>query len=135
MGSKYNSYSSDRDRKQPEVKVHPVWRGVGFAFMILIPVMSYAATTILLEQNNIYGWFIPTKDMLAKEGHLLYYLIPDPWIYIKIGLFLLCMIILFTIFMVVSFPIMGMFGINPKNDPFYVPPVRRTTPRTRGRRR
>ncbi len=56
----------------------------------------------------------------------MYSLIPDPLLYIKIVLFLLCAFVLYIVFLLFSALITGAAGVNPKNDPFYVPPVRRT---------
>lgn len=134
MSSKYNSYRGDQDRKKETKTLHPVWRGVGFAFMILIPIMSYALMRIFLEQNSINGWFVPTPDMLAKKTHILYLIFRDTWIYIKIGLYLLCLLVFYMIFMLFASIVNGLFGVKAKDDPFYVPPVRRTTPRSRSRR-
>jgi hypothetical protein len=128
MGSKYGSYSSERrtSSKERGPKMHPVWRGVGFVFMIMIPIMSYALMTLLLEQNDIHGWIPITNDMLAKPGEFLYSIIPDPLLYVKSGLFLLCLFLFFTAFLLVSAIITAIFGVSRNDDPFYVPPVRRT---------
>jgi hypothetical protein len=134
MGTKYGGYGSERkSSKREEQKVHPVWRGVGFVFMILIPIMSYASMQVILTQNYRHGWVPLTPDMMAVEGQLLYSIIPDPLLYVKLVIFLLCLMVFFAIFTLISFYITAMFGINAKNDPFYVPPVRRTTPRSRRR--
>jgi hypothetical protein len=128
MGSKYGNYSPDSrtSSKNKGTRVHPVWRGVGFAMMILIPIMAYASMKVLMEQNDIHGWIPLTNDMLAKPGELLYMLIPDPLLYVKLVLFLLCVFVFFTLFTLISFIINAMFGVSRKDDPFYVPPVRRT---------
>jgi len=135
MGSKYGGYGSDKRMPQKVgQKIHPVWRGVGFVFMILIPIMSYASMQVLLEQNDIHGWIMLTPDMMAKPGEFLYTYFPDPMLYIKIVLFLLCLLIFFTVFQLISFLITGMAGVTKYNDPFYVPPVRRTKRPPRPRR-
>jgi len=128
MGSKYGSYSSDRrtSSKDKGPKVHPVWRGVGFGFMILIPIMSYALMMLLLEQNDVNGWIPLTPDMMAKPGEFLYSIYPDPLLYVKISLFLLCLFVFYAAFLLISGMITGVFGVSRKDDPFYVPPVRRT---------
>ncbi len=139
MGSKYRGYGSDRPNINKELqKVHPIWRGVGFAFMVLIPIISYAAMQVLLQQNESKGWFPLPADIMAKPGEFLYQLIPDPLLYIKIVVFLLCVFVLYVLFTLVSFMITGMAGVSAKNDPYYVPPVRRTkvpTSRTTMRRK
>ncbi len=128
MGSKYGKYTSDSrtSSKDRGPQVHPVWRGIGFAFMVLIPIMSYALMTILLEQNNVKGWIPLTEDMMVKRTDFLYKLVPDPEMYVKIAVFLLSLFIFYAIFMIISAIFTGMFGVSKKDDPFYVPPVRHT---------
>ncbi len=132
MGSKYGSYKFDRDTsREDKQRAHPVWRGVGFAMMILIPVMSFASVSVLLKQNERFAWIPITPDMLAVPGQFLYRIYPDPMIYVYIVIFLVCLLVFFTLFSLVSFAANSMFGVTEKKDPFYVPPVRRTTPRKR----
>ncbi len=134
MATKYGGYGTQKDSSRREgPKIHPVWRGVGFALMILIPVISYAAMEVLLAQNDSNGWVALTPDMMAQPGQFLYSIIPDPMLYVKGVVFLIILMVLFAIFSFASFLLTGMFGLTAKSDPFYVPPVRRTTPRSRRR--
>lgn len=61
---KYEAYSNKR---KPPVKreVHPIWRGIGFVMLILIPFMSYIGTLILLEENAKKGWFSIPGDLIS----------------------------------------------------------------------
>jgi hypothetical protein len=54
MGN-YQQFQAPQQRKQ-SWSVHPIWRGIGCFMMILIPIMSYAAAEILVEQNFSAGW-------------------------------------------------------------------------------
>lgn len=51
---RYQQYQ--RDTKDTEKRVHPVWRGIGFLLMGLIAVMSYAGANLLVEANKTKGW-------------------------------------------------------------------------------
>ena len=126
MGSKYREYATTRHTSSRDFhRVHPVWRGVGFALIVLIPIISYAATIVLLQQNSIHNWFPLPVDMLAKPGEFFYNLIPDPMLYIKAVFFVAFLLVLFAVFTFISFLISGMFGVSARKDPFYVPPVRK----------
>lgn len=126
MGSKYREYSSDRRTSTRDYhRIHPIWRGVGFTMMVLIPIISYAAADVLLKQNGLHNWFPLPLDLLAQPGQFLYKLIPDPMINIKIILFVVFMFLLYLLFMIVSFIANSAFGATAKRDPYYVPPVRR----------
>jgi hypothetical protein len=127
MGARYGNYSSDnrQSSKNQGPKMHPVWRGVGFAFMILIPVMAFATMRVVMD-NNFFNRLPLTPDMMAKPGQILYAIYPDPFLYIELGLFLLALFIYYVIFTLISFLITSMFGVSRNDDPFYVPPVRHT---------
>lgn len=38
-------------QKSTKVGIHPAWIGIGFILMIVIPVMSFAASDLLIESN------------------------------------------------------------------------------------
>lgn len=131
MPSKYSEYRGPSGPSVREIqkKVHPVWRGVGFGMMVLIPLISWAGMSVLLEQNGIHGWLPIPVDLLAKPGEFLYRFFPDPMIYIKLIITLTIMFILYLIFLIISSAVTTAFGVSAKQDPYYVPPVRRQTRR------
>ena len=51
---RYQQYQ--RDIKDAEEGVHPIWRGIGFLLMGLIAIMSYAGANLLVEKNKTTGW-------------------------------------------------------------------------------
>lgn len=60
----FSSISSSRGRKREERpwKIHPVWRGIGCALIILVPVMSWAGADIFME---IKPFFEMPKELLV----------------------------------------------------------------------
>jgi len=112
---KYSSYSR-RDAPSPKIRtIHPIWRGVGFAFIIIIPIFSYAAALVLIEQNSKSGWFQIPADLIFKGA--------DPLLYIKIIVTITIAFILYIIFMLITFLVYSMFG--PKRyGPYDVPPIK-----------
>ena len=52
---KYGNYEFSRPDKP--WKVHPIWRGIGCLFMIIIPVVSYAGAALLVRENIEQGMF------------------------------------------------------------------------------
>jgi multidrug transporter EmrE-like cation transporter len=130
MGAKYREFNSQHKRK-PKQTIHPIWRGVGFAMMVLIPIMAYAASEVTLQQNDIYGWFPFPVDLLAKPGQFMYQLFNDSMIYIRILGTVAFSLLFYALFTLFSFIITGLFGVKKFDDPFYVPPVRRVSRRRR----
>src|SRR5512143_2044352 len=50
-------------------KIHPIWRGVGFAMMVLIPFMSYITTDWFLTENVRKHWVeFPTNLLINVQG-------------------------------------------------------------------
>lgn len=130
MPAKFREYNPGQ-RGPVKPTIHPIWRGVGFAMMVLIPIMAYAATEVVLQQNDIYGWFPFPVDMIAKEGEFLYNIFKDPMINIRLAGTATFSLLFYAVFTLFSFIISGMFGPKKEDDPFYVPPVRRTVRRRR----
>jgi quinol-cytochrome oxidoreductase complex cytochrome b subunit len=122
---KHDSYrhaSDDRQTRKPEI--HPVWRGIGFIFMILIPIMSYYGALVLIQENNKQHWVPFPFDLIANESHILFKLIPDPYIHIKLILTVAIMFVLFSIFSLITFAINSAFGAS-RYGPYDVPPIDR----------
>lgn len=130
MPAKYREFNPGQ-RSRPKPTIHPIWRGVGFAMIVLIPIMAYAATEVVLQQNDIYGWFPFPVDMIAKDGEFLYNIFKDPMINIRAAGTAAFSLLFYALFTFVSFLISGIFGPKQRDDPFYVPPVRRTVRRRR----
>lgn len=126
MPSKYREYVNTRSTSRKELqRIHPIWRGVGFGLIVLIPVIAYAATDVLLRQS----WFPIPVDLLAQRGQFLYKLFPDPMVNIKIMLFIAIIFILYAVFMLFSFMMNSLFGVSQRSDPYYVPPIQRRSRR------
>lgn len=47
--SYWGNKNSDEESKEL-TRVHPVWRGIGFLLMVVVPIMSFALADILLQQ-------------------------------------------------------------------------------------
>jgi hypothetical protein len=130
MSSKYRKYE---ERKMAKREIHPVWRGVGFIMIVLIPVISWAAMRTVIDQGLIP---IPA-DLIARRGQFLYNLFNgDRLINIEIIVFLLFTFVLYMIYMLISFIISSaVMGSPAKYDPYYVPPIKNSPrKRTQGRR-
>jgi hypothetical protein len=101
-------------RKMPE-RVHPIWRGIGFAMMILIPIMSYAGMELLMQYNQQKQIFPIPMDLLNKSGG-------DSLLFVKIGVFLVLLLILYAMLLLFTFLINRLFAPS-RYGPFDVPQV------------
>ncbi|MHB0922866.1 MAG: hypothetical protein ACYC6H_05000 [Bellilinea sp.] len=113
--TKYSQYhrSSSRDKNANE-KIHPIWRGVGFIFMILAPVMGYFGSLMLIEANKQNKWVIIPREFLASGS--------DPMLYVKIGLTILLALLIFFILQFIGMIILRMAGPE-RYGPLDVPPI------------
>jgi hypothetical protein len=50
MGFSAQQYRQPRDQRP--WKIHPVWRGIGCALLVLVPIMSWYATSLFLHSNE-----------------------------------------------------------------------------------
>jgi hypothetical protein len=115
MGKYNNRYQGEVKPSFMNRKVHPVWRGVGFAFMILIPIFSYVSADLFLIENARSRWVIfPNNFYLAPPA--------DPQLLIRILITIVFMLILYAILTFVSLLIIRTFA-PPRYGPLDVPPT------------
>ena len=55
-------FEEKRERRQ----IHPIWRGIGCIFMILIPILSYAAAVVLVRENIQQKWVELPSELLGS---------------------------------------------------------------------
>lgn len=127
MGGKYvRNYASQRGISREErQRIHPIWRGVGFAMIVLFPIIAYAGMVVLMDLNGKNNWMPVPVDLLMKRTDFLYQFIPDPMLYIKILIWFVLVMILFAVFTFLSFIISSTFGYTDRKDPYYVAPIKR----------
>lgn len=70
--AKYSSYNRRTSLDERPWTIHPIWRGIGCIFMLLIPIMAYAGSILLIQENREQGW-IPMPAELMRTITL-------PWI-------------------------------------------------------
>jgi hypothetical protein len=130
MGSKYSRYQPDRGvPREIRNRIHPIWRGVGLAMIVIFPIIGFAGANVLIELNGKNNWMPLPPDLFAGPGDFIYSFWPDQLAYIKLIIMACIIAILAAIFTFISFLISGTFGVTNKQDPFYVPPVRRKSRR------
>jgi hypothetical protein len=100
--SNMDRYSNKPKIRNDQKQAHPIWRGVGFGLMVILPIISYATALILIGMNNSEHWIMIPRDLLVRNR--------DPLLLIKVVLTLILMagfaIILTLIFQILY----GIFG-------------------------
>ena len=112
--TKFSSYRGDSRSRQDKQDVHPIWRGVGFIFMILAPLMGWFGAQVLLEANQKSGWFrIPSSFMAPGADSLLF---------VKIGLTIILAFFVFFVLQFIGVILYRMVGPE-RYGPLDVPPI------------
>lgn len=96
-------------------KVHPIWRGVGFVFMILAPIIGYAASELILAENQKAGWFSIPQNLIVQWQ--------DPNILVKLIIMVFIALVLYALFTLIYFIIMRVAAPS-RYGPYDVPPAR-----------
>jgi hypothetical protein len=55
MPDKYGTFNKHKELPSRR-EVHPVWRGIGFVMILLIPIISWLASMVLLDVGRKQGW-------------------------------------------------------------------------------
>jgi hypothetical protein len=114
---KYNSMSRRESTKKGPPQLPPIWRGIGFAMMIIIPIMSYVGMRVVMDYNlaHNYALFQIPLDLINHYRG-------DPYLFIEIGLTLFLMLVLYAFLMLFTFVLNRIF-IPSQLGPFDVPRV------------
>jgi hypothetical protein len=114
MGKYSSSMNRQPDNELRSRRIHPIWRGIGFVFAILIPIMAYYSTLVMLDANNQQGWFQIPADLYYKSG--------DPLLYVKIMGTVAFAFLFYAIFMLIYFIVYSMIA-PPRYGPLDAPPM------------
>ncbi|BCY18851.1 MAG: hypothetical protein GYA12_13805 [Chloroflexi bacterium] len=109
---KYESYNAHKPKPKKR-EIHPIWRGVGFILIILIPALSYVGSLLFLEENSKNGWFPIPRDLISPYV--------EPMFYIKIILTIVFMFIFYAIFLFITALITRVIA-PPRYGVYDVPP-------------
>lgn len=100
------------DYKKPAVEKklnqHPIWRGIGFLIMVIIPFVSFGLSEIILENlaANVSGFSIPSQLRSGPYVVLEDWVIMDLWAVIALAILL--MFFLLSLFAMINTLIFGM---------------------------
>ena len=107
--------SSQNDPKNKKEDVHPIWRAVGCFLLVIIPVIGFTGSLLLIDLNKQNRYMSIPADFVAHGA--------DPYLYIKIGLTVVISLILYFLFMLVTYLFNSVLGPK-KYGPTDVPQQR-----------
>lgn len=54
---KYSQFDRKKVDQSP-YKIHPIWSGIGFLLIIIVPIVTWAASALLVEFGQKQGWAV-----------------------------------------------------------------------------
>ena len=66
----------ERVREERPWTIHPIWRGIGIIWLILVPVLSYVLAKIFNQMNIQYG-LLPVTPELSRQIVFAPYVFPS----------------------------------------------------------
>lgn len=112
--TKFSNYRNASQSRQEKEQIHPIWRGVGFIFIILAPLMGWFGAQVLLDANKENGWFRIPTEFLARGA--------DSLLYVKIGLTIILAFLIFFVLQFIGVILYRMVGPE-RYGPLDVPPI------------
>ncbi|MBL6966321.1 MAG: hypothetical protein ISR60_07175 [Anaerolineales bacterium] len=123
---RYDRFTSAQSKPRPW-RVHPVWRGIGCAMLIILPVMSYAGAVEIMRMNIERRWVaLPAAFMKTVN---IPYLFGVPHLFANLAVALLLLVIGYGILVILYSALYSMVG--PKRSPLDAPPPKRPKKRRR----
>lgn len=96
----YQTFIKQEETKKE--KVHPVWRAIGCVMIVLIPIVAFSGALLFIQYNAEQHWVTWPVDFVAKGT--------DPYLYIKIGLTIAFSLVLYILFILLTFLANSLFG-------------------------
>ena len=110
-----------QDRRSRNPEPHPILRGLGCVFMVIIPLLAMAVANLLVDANFVSGWIRVPRELLNTVT--IPGVITITSFYAKASLTLIVAVVLFGLYTVFYGALYSMFG-PAKYGPQDVPPVR-----------
>ena len=111
--SKYDRYVIKK-QSRPAYRVHPIWRGVGFLLILLVPFLSYVASLQLIQENERRGWFPIPAELVSPVG--------DPYLILQVIITISLSFLVYILFLLIYFVIYRVFGPD-RYGPTDAPPI------------
>ena len=109
---KHGMYSREVKKDDNKKRTHPIWRGIGFVLITVIPLISYAASTILVDNRSKLKWLVIPEDVVNES-------FSDPYIFVRLIYAVIITFLLFFVSAIVTFSLNKYLG-PPRFGPFDV---------------
>lgn len=124
---RYDRFSQAQEKKRPW-KIHPVWRGIGCALLVILPVMAYAGAVELVRLNIEQRWVLLPAELMQTTT--IPNLISVPHLFANLAVALVLLVIGYGILVILYSALYSMVGPG-RYGPMDAPPPRRRKTRKR----
>jgi hypothetical protein len=111
--AKYTMYEQRPKKNPAKQPPHPVWRGIGCALMIIIPIISFVIGDYLVTNAKLFKWVVIPREMLVA-------VYKDPLILVRILYTAIFIVVLYLLLTAATFIINRFFG-PPRYGPQDIP--------------
>jgi len=105
------SYQVEDSGKKEKKQEHPIWRGIGCILIIVIPVFSFFAASLLIDNRQYFSWIIIPQEIIVASFR-------DPLIFVRVVYAIIIAFLLFLLMAVVT------FAINHLSKPRHIGPFK-----------
>jgi len=116
MPRKYYSSRDSEDTRTLKPSVHPIWNGIGFALLILTPILGYFGAVMLLDLNAKNGWVAIPQSLLVPQAS-------NPQILVIVIVTLTLIFLIGALFSAITFLLYSLF-VPSRYGPMDAPYVR-----------
>ncbi len=112
---KYSRINRPMEKSHLNRDIHPIWRGVGFALIVLILVQAYFLGNWFVDENAKTGWIQFPQQLYFSQ-------LPDPALLVRIITIAAIALVSYAIFTFLALLVLRMVA-PPRYGPLDVPPV------------
>lgn len=111
-----STIKEQEDTRTLKPSVHPIWNGIGFALIVLTPVIAYFGAIYLLDLNSKNSWVPIPSTLILNE-------FSQPMILVVAILTIALIVLIAAIFTAITFLLYGLF-VPSLNSPMDVPYIK-----------
>lgn len=112
--SKHKIYRTETPPKPSKLPLHPIWRGIGCVLLIFIPLLSYLASSSLINNRQQISWLVIPQDLIFSQFR-------DSYIVIKLLYAGILVLAIGAVLALVTFALNRIFGPS-RYGPHDIPP-------------
>jgi hypothetical protein len=99
---------SDRQRRTAFSQLHPIWRGIGFMLLILIPFIAFGFSGMIMD------YVVENYPSLAQSPSQIIFGVDD--LYLQLGLTLILTVLLYLVMSIIGSVLYSLSGARDREE-------------------